>query len=388
MIIAEISSVIKENIEMKTIVISAVNLVEAGTLAILRDCLAYLSKFNSQKEYRIVAIVYDKELVNFPNIEYIETQWPKKRWINRLWYEYVSMKKISKELGPVYLWFSLHDTSPNVFAEKRAVYCHNSFSFYNWSLRDLLFAPKIALFAIFTKYIYKTNIHKNDFLVVQQNWFRKGMSDMFNIPVSRIIVSPPAKPNVEILQQTQPKNRYSFLFAGSPNSHKNFEIICQAVEVLLTKDNIDQFDVYITVKGNENKYAKWLYESWGARFKNIHFIGFISKQELLGYYATCQCLIFPSKVETWGLPISEFAAYNKPMLLADLPYTKETAGGSQQVAFFAPDDANALAMHMKSLIQGDLTALYPVNQTTIEDPIAQDWESLFQILLASNTIIK
>lgn len=379
---------LKENKKIKTIVISAVNLVEAGTLAILKDCLAYLSQLNNQKEYRIVAIVFNKELVNFPNIEYMETQWPKKRWINRLWYEYISMKKISKEIGPVYLWFSLHDTSPTVIAEKRAVYCHNSFSFYKWSMRDLLFAPKIALFAIFTKYIYKTNIHKNDFLVVQQNWFRKSMHDMFHFPTSRIIVAPPAKSTRDVLRQGQPNKRYSFLFAGSPNSHKNFEIICQAVEQLITKEAIDQFDVYITVKGDENKYAKWLYERWGSRFNNIHFIGFITKEELLHYYATCQCLIFPSKVETWGLPISEFAAYNKPMLLADLPYTKETAGGSQQVAFFDPNDASTLALHMKSLIQGDLTRLSPVAQTIIASPVADDWSSLFQILLASNTTTK
>ncbi|UZJ65711.1 glycosyltransferase [Sphingobacterium sp. KU25419] len=224
--------------------------------------------------------------------------------------------------------------------------------------------------------------------MVQQDWFRKAMRDMFNIPASRIIVAPPAKNGIEVLRTAKPNERYSFLFAGSPNSHKNFEIICQAVEQLITKEAIDQFDVYITVKGDENKYAKWLYERWGTRFKNIHFIGFITKQELLGYYARCQCLIFPSKVETWGLPISEFAAYNKPMLLADLPYTKETAGGSQQVAFFDPNDASTLALHMTSLIQGDLTRLSPVAPTTITSPVAYDWSSLFQILLASNTTTK
>lgn len=82
----------------KIIVISAVNLVEAGTLAILRNCLEYLSKLAKEQEYRIVAIVYKKELVDFPNIEYIETQWPKKRWVNRLWYEYITMKKYPENL--------------------------------------------------------------------------------------------------------------------------------------------------------------------------------------------------------------------------------------------------------------------------------------------------
>ena len=31
-------------------------------------------------------------------------------------------------------------------------------------------------------------------------------------------------------------------------------------------------------------------------------------------------LIFPSLLETWGLPISEFEQTNKKMILANLPY--------------------------------------------------------------------
>src|SRR5690606_28577042 len=166
---------------MKIIVISAVNLVEGGTLAILRECLTYLSALAKSGEYRIVAVVYNKDLADFPDIEYIEIQWPKKRWLNRLWFEYFYLKQISKELGSVWLWFSLHDTTPSVFAERRAVYCHNSFSFYRWKMHDIWFAPKIALFAMFTKYIYRTNIYKNNYLVVQQEWFRRAMAKMYDI---------------------------------------------------------------------------------------------------------------------------------------------------------------------------------------------------------------
>ena len=50
-------------------------------------------------------------------------------------------------------------------------------------------------------------------------------------------------------------------------------------------------------------------------------------------YNKIDCLIFPSKLETWGLPISEFMAFDKPMLIADLPYAHETAAGAKYVAF-------------------------------------------------------
>ncbi len=368
----------------KTIVISAVNLVEAGTLAILRDCLSFLSQNAVEQNLRVVAIVHKRSLADFPNIEYIEDQWPKKRWINRLWYEYISLKSISKEIGHVTLWFSLHDTSPSVYADRRAVYCHNSFSFYKWSVRDLLFAPKIAMFAIFTKFIYQTNIHKNNFLVVQQEWFRKGLSSMFSIDKHKIIVYPPlVERTINSLDTTERNNaRYQFIFAGSPNSHKNFEIICKAVEILLNKKIVD-FQVVLTLKGTENKYARWIYENWG-HLANINFLGFVTRQQLEDLYRESQCLIFPSKVESWGLPISEFKQYDKPMLLADLPYTHETAAGAQQTAYFNPEDANQLATLMKALIEKDRSCLKPSPKIDYYEPTVENWRQLFDKLMNAN----
>ena len=99
---------------MKKIVISAVNLKVGGTLAILRDCLRHLSGLAATGEYQVIALVYDRKVADYPHIEYIELKWPKKNWFNRLWCEYVAMRKISVRLAPVYLWLSLHDTTPNV----------------------------------------------------------------------------------------------------------------------------------------------------------------------------------------------------------------------------------------------------------------------------------
>jgi len=368
--------------EKKTIVVSAVNLVEAGTLVIMRDCLHYLSDLAKDGEYRVIAIVFDKDLAYYQNIEYIETQWPKKRWINRLWFEYVSIKKISKQLSPVYLWFSLHDTSPSVTAERRAVYCHNSYSFYKWKLHDLIFAPKIALFAIFTKYIYKTNIHLNKYLVVQQEWFRDGMSKMFGFNKSNIIVAKPNKGESQFLPSNNQFSEFTFVFAGSPNSHKNFETICKAAE-LMEADGISNFRVCITVKGDENKYAQWLFKQWG-KLKTVDFIGFQKKEDLVRFYEKSHCLLFPSKVESWGLPISEYAAYNKPMILADLPYAHETAAGAKIVSYFNPDSAQDLSNKMRMALNGELTLFNDEPLIHYKEPFANDWKDLFNILLKND----
>ncbi|TYR36522.1 glycosyltransferase family 4 protein [Sphingobacterium phlebotomi] len=373
---------------MKTIVISAVNITEAGPLAILKDCLSALSQWVGDREgrYRVIAIVFKRGLADYPHIEYIETQWPKKRWVNRLWYEYVTLKKVSKDIGDIYLWFSLHDTSPSVKARHRVVYCHNALFGYRWKLHDVFFAPTMAILAMLTKYIYRPNIHRNDYVIAQQEWFRKAMHQMFNIEPNRIIVAPPTSVRAESTREAVPtvqEKLKTFIYAASPNNHKNFEIVCRAVDILENQCAMTDFCVYITIDGEENAYTKWLYRNWG-KLKSLQFIGFLQKEVLQNYYRRCDCLIFPSKAESWGLPISEFTAYDKYMLLADLPYTHETAGGSKRTAFFDADKPEELAKLMKELIEGETQAFQPVPVTVVAEPIAEDWSVLFNHLLSES----
>lgn len=367
----------------KTIVISAVNLNKGGTLTILQGCLSYLSKLGLDSDYKIIAIVNNRKLADFGNIEYFEFSWPKKMWLNRIFFEYIYSRIISSRLKHVDLWLSLHDTTPYVKANTRAVYCHNPFAFYKSNLRELFFTPKIVLFSWFSKYIYKINQNSNDYIIVQQKWFKDAMIDMFNINKNKLILAPPPPAQIVSLNNKVKieSSIYSFIFASSPNSHKNFECICQASELLNRKGLQTKFKVVITVKGDENAYAAWLYKNWGIKYSNLYFDGFLNKDSLFELYSNSDCLIFPSKVETWGLPISEFALYKKPMLLANLPYAHETAAGAKLVSYFNPESAEELAQKMEDLINGNISILNEQPQIKYEEPLANDWEELFKILL-------
>lgn len=367
---------------MKTIVVSAVNLNTGGTLTILRDCLNYLSQVAHTGDYRVIALVHKKELADFEGIEYIELPWSKKRWINRLWCEYVSMKKISKDLSPIDLWLSLHDTTPNVIAEKRAVYCHNPFPFYDWRWQELLFNYKIVLFSWFSYFIYRVNIHLNYKVIVQQQWIKREFQSLFSLSADKIIIAPPEKQELKVEAELCYKNHYTFLFSSSPNLHKNFEVLCEAARQLEAELGANIFKVILTISPDSNRYSEWLYKTWG-NVTSIDFAGFMSKEKLYGYYKSSDCLVFPSKVETWGLPITEFmeTSGDKPMLLADLPYAHETAAGASQVCFFNPTDPNELKERMKELIENRCDALAPVPRQIIEEPKADSWKELFEILL-------
>jgi len=372
-------------IKRKIIVISAVNLVEGGTLTILRDCLKFLSNHTEICDnYHIIALVNNKNVAYFPNIEYIEIPWAKKNWINRIWCEFITMKKISKKLFPVYCWLSLHDITPNVNADIRATYCHNPTPFYKPKIYELKYSLKVFLFSIFYKYLYKINIKKNAFVIVQQDWIREAFAKLYGLDKNIIVVSYPEK-QISAINSTQiiedQNSEVIFFYPSLSRPFKNFEIICKAV-LLLTNKNIENFKVILTIDGTEDSYSKEVLNHY-KHLNNILFAGRLPHKEVLELYVKASCLLFPSRLETWGLPISEFSVYDKPIIVADLPYAHETASSSKYVSFFDPMNAEELAKKMLCVINKDYTIFTGCLLKEVNQPFVQSWANLFKVILKS-----
>lgn len=368
---------------MKQLVISAVNLRKGGTLTILRQCLSFLSTWAPQAGYQVTALVHKRELADFPNIHYIELPWAASGWLKRLWCEYVTMGRISRELGDIELWLSLHDTTPRVQAKRQAVYCQTSFPFLKWRWSDFRFDRKIPLFAMLTRFAYQIGIHRNSYLIVQQAWLREGFSHMFGLPQERFIVAPPPREVLPTRPQERPSDApFTFLYAATPDVHKNFELLCEATLLLEKQVGQGRFRVLLTIDGTENKYSRWLHQHWG-HCSSLIFGGFLSREKLQDTYAMTDCLVFPSRIETWGLPISEFLPYERPMLLANLPYAHETAHGARDVRFFDPLDAQGLAQAMRQVLEHpeDAPSSQHHDSTPPGDKVTS-WEALFERLLS------
>ena len=364
----------------RSIVISAVNLRKGGTLTVLRDCLRYLS---GRKDLHVTALVHKRELCDYPGIDYIEIPWSSQGWMKRLKCEYITMNRISKELPDTELWFSLHDTTPRVQAKRQAVYCHTSFPFMKPRMQDFRMDPKIPMFALFTRYAYRWNVRKNRYLVVQSDWMRKGLAGLVHLPESRFIVFPPSFRPMDI-PSLSPASPRTFLYPSTPDAHKNFETLCEAARLLESRIGKGRFRVIITVKGDENRYARWLHAHWG-NVASIDFRGLMSREDLARAYGEATCLVFPSRAETWGLPISEYLPTGKPMILSDLPFTRETAAGATRVALFPVADAKALASIMEDFLRNDMHAFEAIPQPSFEAPYASSWETLFNILLQTGS---
>lgn len=362
------------------IVISAVNFKSGGPLSILQDCLSYMQEYYIDS-YRVVALVHSKALLtNIDGIECIEFPKSIKLYLYRIYYEYFYFNTLSKELKP-YLWLSLHDMTPTVKADIRAVYCHNPSPFYKLHLKQYLFDPTFTLFHLLYKFIYKINIKKNNYVVVQQDWLRQKFKKIYKL--DSVVV---AYPNIQVIDAKSATNKaekYQFFFPTLPRFFKNVEVIIDAVRIL-NQIEYKNFEVVITIDGVENKYARYIKE-YSASVENINFIGKIPREQVFDFYRQCDCLIFPSKLETWGLPITEFKAFAKPMLVADLPYAYETVGEYQKVNFFDPDNAQELANQMQGVMEGDI--LFSGNKkSSVAAPFTQNWAELFHLLLQKQSI--
>ena len=118
------------------------------------------------------------------------------------------------------------------------------------------------------------------------------------------------------------------------------------------------------------------------KVKNIKFIGLQTREKVFDIYAQSDCLIFPSKLETWGLPISEYKLFNKPMIVADLPYAHETVGDYNMVNFFMPDNKEMLAKYIVAFLENN--SIFVKHSRVKKSRLSTDtWSQLFNVLLNS-----
>lgn len=357
----------------KKLVVSAVNLVEGGTLTVLRECLG-VAVNNLGSEWDIVALVHDRNLIDLPTVHCIEFPAVKRSWFLRLYYELHGFKLLSKRLNAD-LWISLHDMTPNVYARRQVVYCHNPSPFFKLTLRESILDPTFLVFNKLYSFVYKMNIHRNHYVIVQQDWLRKEFIRRYG--ARSVVVAHPVNPVSRCLEKKRSDDMIVFFFPALSRFFKNFEVICEAVELLVAKGVIN-FQVRLTIDGNENRYSARLVKRFGA-LSAIRFIGRQNQVQMAEQYSAADCLLFPSRLETWGLPITEAKELQMPMLVADVPYAHETVGTYDKVRFFPVADAIALAALMEKFVTGRLRFDQAV-ESEPAPPYAKDWSSLLKIL--------
>lgn len=365
--------------DKKVIVVSAVNLVAGGPLTVLRDCLKAFVKASLDRNYEIHFLISNRNLIDdIPcgNIIFHTFPKSKKSWLMRLYYEYYFFLKFSNDIGPVYSWFSLHDITPKVNSQKQYVYCHNPSVFLNVKFKDFFKDYKQYLFTKFYKYLYKINIKKNHNVIVQQHWLGDYFVENFN---SKIVVS---KPNIYIPFEDVNSQRIelnsddtNLFFPAFPRTFKNHSIIIEALESKLVDSSVK---IFFTLDGKENMTSNAIKEK-AKNIDQIRFLGALTHKQTLAFLNRCDGLVFPSKIETWGLPITEAKYFNKPIIVSDLPYAAETVGDYEKVFWFDPYDSDSLVTAINKLVNEESYDSKKIPKLKYKE--VNGWENLSKFII-------
>jgi glycosyltransferase involved in cell wall biosynthesis len=358
------------------LVVSAVNIVDGGTLQILRQCLEAAASLDG---WHVTALVNDPGRIGVNGVHYLARPDIKPSWLKRIRFEYVECRTLAEALRPDF-WLSLHDMTPNLGRltgkVRQAVYCHNAMCFYRMSLREILLDPVLVLFSTFYPLFYRINLNRNSAVIVQQDWIRREFEVRFSC--RHVVVAHPVPHGASRMPRLRSGHR--FFYPSYARVFKNFELVLAAWEILC-QDPLWDGELTLTIDARVNRYGAGLVRRFG-HLRNVWFIGRVSHDEVQALYEQHDCLVFPSRLETWGMPLTEAKQAGLWILAADLPYAREALGSYGGVELFPAAEPELLAVLMRRFREGASVGT-PLPQTPIAKPFAESWSDLFPLLLGA-----
>ncbi len=351
-------------------------------MTILREVVSVAAR--DFANWQIHVVVHRHGLLNVAGVDEIVYPQAKRSWLRRMWCEWVDLDRISRRLQPD-VWLSMHDMTPRVRARRRYVYCHNPAPFSKLPLRTRLLDRSFFLFSLFYGGLYRLNIRSNTAVIVQQQWLREEFMRRFG--VDRVIVAHPTvsvddEPLASVANRVQSSGPpQCFAFPCFPRVFKNIELLGHCAEIL-DRDSRWTGRILVTIDGSESRYARSLVDRFG-HLRSLEFVGLQAAADMADFYARCDALLFPSLLETWGLPLTEARQRGIPIVAADLPYAHETIGDCDAAAYFDPHDPAALAELLLGLSEARI-GFAATRRDPPAEPFAKGWSELLKILLVDD----
>lgn len=269
-------------------------------------------------------------------------------YAHRLWFEATRLRKLIKEINPDEV-ISLQNM-PVPFAKcKQTVYLHHMLSF---APAKFHFTKKDERSLAFRQYIIcrliRMNIHKADEVIVQTEWMKKSLIDLTGYPENQIKLQKPLI-SCPVYEGRIEKEKNSFIYPASPYVYKNHDVILRACEILLDR-GINNFKVEFTIKPEDNETAKHISSAVQQKKLPVEMIGQIDQKTLFKKYKA-EILLFPSCVETFGLPMLEARLSEGYIIASDCPFSHEILDGYDGAEFVRWDDPAGWAEAMAKQIE-------------------------------------
>jgi len=315
---------------MQKIYIVASNVKQGGAGELLSYLLEYL--YSSYKDIPIkVYVDHSLNLTSKGNIEIINQH-----------SNYEKIYLFSKSLENVLYFGNL----PPLRKSKNAmVYFHNTYLLMNFKT---LIKQKFKLFLkFFPQQIYiKFFIRNVDLVGCQTNSVKLAYKKKYGF--NNISLFPFYK-QCNLKKVNKNVIEYDFCYISLDYPHKNHHLLFDAMEILANRG----YDINLIVTINKENQSLISRINDINQIGNVEIIniGILSKDRICDIYQASRCLCFPSKTESFGLPLIEAASQGLDIIAADLDYVYEVVRPS---AVFDPYDANDLVNKMVAYLEGKL----------------------------------
>ncbi len=316
----------------KVIFVNAVALVSGGGLITLKEFIKNIPPDNTYVYYIFSSIPSLEQEFPNKNIKYIFFN--HKKNISRIYWDYIGMRNWSKtnSLRPDFI-ISLQNTPVNFYNNEipqisYVMQCipfiDRQWNFFNREERKMWFYKNIYPFFM------KAYIGKLHMIVTQSEWVGKSFIKKFNISKDKVFPIRPILKDLHkyiLLKSYFDTNYYNIFLPSAPHIYKNNEEIVNAL-IHLKNNNTDisKIKIHLTFYENEDNNLKNKINK-NNLIDNFIFLGRLDYKVMLSYYKYCDLVVFPSYLETFGLPLLEAAAFGKPIICANEFYSQEVVSG-------------------------------------------------------------
>ncbi len=302
---------------------------ESGALTILKE---YYEKAKKDIGNQYIFCVSKTDLKSEGNVKILELLWTKKSWFHRLWFEFVTVDKLIKGYN-IQCVFSLQNLIlKNVRCEKW-IYLQNTIPFT--SIKFSFFKDtKMWIYQQLIGRLILSSLKKANRIIVQTEWMKEACGTKAKIKPELIEVNmPEINKNDLVMCKDREVVKKKFFYPATAYKYKNHMRLLEAVR--LVYEQRQDFVLNLSLSGNENKLAEALYEYVKEHRLPVCFLGYMSRENVMEYYST-HTLIFPSYIETVGLPLLEARLSNTIILASDCPFSNEILRGYDAVTYFNP----------------------------------------------------
>lgn len=323
----------------------------SGALTIYRQFIEHLSLYTRGDRY-IIFVDSSMPQPDIEGVEYIADD--NHSWRHRIFWDYYGCQKWLKIRGIKADVIVSLQNSGIITHCRQVIYYHQPLPFYkkSWSF----FKSTERGMALY-KYLYPIIIgftyNKNTDIVVQIPFIKKGFLKRFKATPDKVHVMFPDIENIEPTTAKPAlvdKNKIHFLYPATYNPYKEHKTIVEALGLVKQKDAalLNNIRVHFTL--SKSDAPDLMLQIKEKRLEdNFIFNGRIPHDDLLSLYKIADGLLFPSTIETLGLPLLEAAKFGLPILASDLPYAKEVLEGYDGANFIDATDYDAWARHIESI---------------------------------------